>query len=145
MYLFGAVMTAVIAYPLFAALDRGAATPIALMVVAAFTLSHGAMYAPQAAFMSELFDARVRYSGASLGAQLASVFAGGLAPFVGTVTDEVVIEERRRQLFSEGHRYVDMLRKKLPFQTGTNRKGQTYSDLTCIPLPDVEVLNNPNF
>ena len=42
------------------------------------------MYAPQAAFMSELFDARVRYSGASLGAQLASVFAGGLAPFIGT-------------------------------------------------------------
>jgi hypothetical protein len=41
------------------------------------------MYAPQAAFMSELFDARVRYSGASLGAQLASVFAGGLAPFIG--------------------------------------------------------------
>ena len=34
--------------------------------------------------MSELFDARVRYSGASLGAQLASVFAGGLAPFIGT-------------------------------------------------------------
>jgi MFS transporter, MHS family, shikimate and dehydroshikimate transport protein len=83
-YLFGAVMTAVIAYPLFLALDRGAATPIALALIAAFTLSHGAMYAPQAAFMSELFDARVRYSGASLGAQLASVFAGGLAPFVGT-------------------------------------------------------------
>ena len=38
-----------------------------------------------------------------------------------------------------------MLRKKLPFQTGTNRKGQTYSDLTCIPLPDVETQNNPNF
>jgi hypothetical protein len=68
-----------------------------------------------------------------------------IAPFVGTVTDDVIIEERRRQLFSEGHRYVDMLRKDLPFQTGTNRKGQTYSDLTCIPLPDVEVLNNPNF
>jgi len=83
-YLFGAVMTAVVAYPLFLALDQGAATPIALALIAAFTLSHGAMYAPQAAFMSELFDARVRYSGASLGAQLASVFAGGLAPFVGT-------------------------------------------------------------
>src|SRR5687768_6433329 len=68
-----------------------------------------------------------------------------IAPLTGTVTDEIVIEERRRQLFSEGHRYVDMLRKKLPFQTGTNRKGQTYSDLTCIPLPDVETLNNPNF
>jgi metabolite-proton symporter len=83
-YLFGAVMTAVLALPLFAALDGGGALPIALALTAAFTLSHGAMYAPQAAFMSELFDARVRYSGASLGAQLASVFAGGLAPFIGT-------------------------------------------------------------
>ena len=83
-YLFGAVMTALLAFPLFAALDRGSPALIALALVAAFSLSHGAMYAPQAAFMSELFDARVRYSGASLGAQLASVFAGGLAPFVGT-------------------------------------------------------------
>ena len=68
-----------------------------------------------------------------------------IAPLSGTVTDEIIIEERRRQLYSEGQRYVDMLRKKLPFQSGTNRKGQTYSDLTCIPLPDVETLNNPNF
>jgi metabolite-proton symporter len=83
-YLFGAVMTAVLAFPLFAALDHGSPALIALALVAAFSLSHGAMYAPQAAFMSELFDARVRYSGASLGAQLASVFAGGLAPFIGT-------------------------------------------------------------
>ncbi len=83
-YLFGAAMTAVLAYPLFAALDHGSAVLIALALTAAFTLSHGAMYAPQAAFMSELFDPRVRYSGASLGAQLASVFAGGLAPFIGT-------------------------------------------------------------
>ena len=83
-YLFGAVMTALVAWPLFAALDGGSAILIAAALTAAFTLSHGAMYAPQAAFMSELFDARVRYSGASLGAQLASVFAGGLAPFIGT-------------------------------------------------------------
>ena len=83
-YLFGAVMTAVLAFPLFAALDSGSAVLIAVALTAAFTLSHGAMYAPQAAFMSEMFDARVRYSGASLGAQLASVFAGGLAPFIGT-------------------------------------------------------------
>jgi starch-binding outer membrane protein, SusD/RagB family len=68
-----------------------------------------------------------------------------IAPLTGTVTDAIIIEERRRQLFSEGQRYTDMLRKNLPFQTGTNRKGQVYSDLTCIPLPDVETLNNPNF
>jgi hypothetical protein len=52
--------------------------------VAAFVLSHAAMYAPQAAFLSELFGSRVRYSGASLGAQLASVLAGGLSPFIAT-------------------------------------------------------------
>ena len=40
------------------------------------------MYAPQAAFFSELFGTSVRYSGASLGYQLASVFAGGLAPLI---------------------------------------------------------------
>ena len=67
-----------------------------------------------------------------------------IAPLTGEVTDDIIIEERRRQLFSEGQRYVDMLRKNLPFQSGTNRKGQTYSDLTCIPLPDVETQNNPN-
>ena len=56
----------------------------------------------------------------------------------------LVIEERRRQLFSEGHRYGDMLRKNIPFQTGVNRKGQSFSTLTCVPLPDVETRTNPN-
>ena len=60
----------------------------------------------------------------------------------------VVLEERRRQLFAEGQRYSDMLRKNLPFTpaAGTaNRKGQIISALTCVPLPDVETRNNPNF
>jgi len=38
----------------------------------------------------------------------------------GTDVGALVIEERRRQLFSEGHRYNDMLRKRIPFQMGTN-------------------------
>ena len=58
---------------------------------------------------------------------------------------DLVLEERRRQLFSEGQRYTDMLRYNLPFATGVNRKGQTFSNLTCVPLPDVETRNNPNF
>jgi GAF domain-containing protein len=56
----------------------------------------------------------------------------------------LVLEERRRQLFSEGQRYADMLRKTLPFVTGVNRKGQTFGTVTCVPLPDVETQNNPN-
>ena len=63
----------------------------------------------------------------------------------GQAYTDLVLEERRRQLFSEGQRYVDMLRYNLPFTKGVNRKGQTYSDLTCVPLPDVETRNNPNF
>jgi hypothetical protein len=68
-----------------------------------------------------------------------------LTPPAGSDIVALVLEERRRQLFSEGHRYVDMLRKSLPFTTGVNRKGQTISNLTCVPLPDVETRNNPNF
>jgi MHS family shikimate/dehydroshikimate transporter-like MFS transporter len=45
-------------------------------------LGHDSMYGPQAAYFSELFGTRVRYSGASLGYQLASVLAGGLSPLI---------------------------------------------------------------
>jgi len=58
---------------------------------------------------------------------------------------DLVLEERRRQLFMEGQRYGDMLRYNLPFTKGLTIKGNTYSDLTCVPLPDVETRNNPNF
>jgi metabolite-proton symporter len=83
-YLFGAVVTALFAFPLFWMLDTASPMLVAAALVVAFVLSHGAMYAPQAAFLSELFGTRVRYSGASLGAQLASVLAGGLSPFIAT-------------------------------------------------------------
>ena len=83
-YLFGAVFTALFAYPFFWMLDTGSTAMIWTALALAFVLSHAAMYAPQAAFLSELFGTRVRYSGASLGAQLASVVAGGMAPLVAT-------------------------------------------------------------
>lgn len=51
-------------------------------IVLALVLGHSAMYGPQASFFSELFGTRVRYSGASLGYQLASVIAGGLSPLI---------------------------------------------------------------
>jgi metabolite-proton symporter len=83
-YLFGAIVTALFAYPLFRMIDTGSTPLIWLALVIAFVCSHAAMYAPQAAFLSELFGTRVRYSGASLGAQLASVFAGAPAPLIAT-------------------------------------------------------------
>jgi hypothetical protein len=55
-----------------------------------------------------------------------------------------VIEERRRWLWSQGSRFGDMLRLGIPFPSGVNHKNQTYGNVTCMPLPDVERLNNPN-
>jgi len=82
-YLFGAVSTAVVVYPIFLALDSGS-TPLVWLALVLGFVTHAAMYAPQAAFLSELFGTRVRYSGASLGSQLSSVLAGGLSPIIAT-------------------------------------------------------------
>jgi metabolite-proton symporter len=83
-YLFGACVTALFAYPLFWLLDTGSTVLVWLALVVALVFGHSPMYGPQAAFLSELFGTRVRYSGASLGSQLSSVIAGGLSPFIAT-------------------------------------------------------------
>lgn len=57
---------------------------------------------------------------------------------------EVVLEERRRQLWLEGHRLNDMLRHDIEFPQGTNHKGQLYGPITCMPLPEQERRANPN-
>ncbi|MFD3512434.1 MFS transporter [Streptomyces sp. NPDC058657] len=79
--LIGALGMAVWAFFFFAALDGRSFTVITLSVTAGLLL-HGAMYGPQAAFIAEMFDTRVRYSGASMGSQLASIVAGALAPII---------------------------------------------------------------
>ncbi len=83
-YIFGAVMTAVLAFPLFWLFDTGSTPLVWLALVLVIVFAHAPMYGPQAALLSELFGTRVRYSGASLGAQLASIVAGGLSPFIAT-------------------------------------------------------------
>jgi len=83
-YLFGAVLTAVMAYPIFRMLDTRSPLLIGAAIVVGLAVGHAAMYAPQGAFFSELFGTHVRYSGASLGVQLSSVLAGGLSPLIAT-------------------------------------------------------------
>jgi MHS family shikimate/dehydroshikimate transporter-like MFS transporter len=81
-YLFGAIATAVTAYPIFWMLDTGSPILVLSALFLALIFGHAAMYAPQGAFFSELFGTSVRYSGASLGVQLSSVLAGGLSPII---------------------------------------------------------------
>lgn len=82
-YLGGALFLALFAFPFFWMVDTRQPVLVVLAVVIGL-IGHAAMYGPQAAFFSELFGTRVRYSGASLGYQLASPLAGGLAPLIAT-------------------------------------------------------------
>ena len=83
-YLFGAIFTALFAFPFFWMIESSNTILMVLAIVLALVLGHSAMYGPQASFFSELFGTRVRYSGASLGYQLSSVIAGGLSPLIAT-------------------------------------------------------------
>ena len=82
-YLAGAVATAVWAIPFFLLIDARQAWLLALALVVA-QLSLSMMYGPQAAFFSEMFSARVRYSGASLGYQIGAALGGGFSPLIAT-------------------------------------------------------------
>ncbi len=82
-YLGGAVFLALFAFPFFWLVDQKSTVAVWAAIVVGL-IGHSAMYGPQAAFFSELFGTNVRYSGASLGYQLASPLAGGLAPLIAT-------------------------------------------------------------
>jgi metabolite-proton symporter len=82
-YLIGAVGIGLWMFVFFALLDTKSFFPMTLAVTVGLFL-HGAMYGPQAAFFSELFGTKVRYSGASIGYQLASIGAGAVAPLIAT-------------------------------------------------------------
>ena len=80
-YAAGALGTGVWAFAFFRLLDTGATATVTLAIVVGL-IFHGAMYGPQAAFLSEMFPTRIRYSGVSLAYQLTSIFAGSLAPII---------------------------------------------------------------
>ena len=80
-YMTGAVITGIFGFIYFGMLGTGVTTVIFLAVVLSL-IPHDIMYGPQAALIAESFTGRLRYSGASLGYQLASVIAGGPAPLI---------------------------------------------------------------
>jgi MFS family permease len=80
-YMLGAVLTGIYGFVYFGLLNTGSAALIFLAVVFSL-IPHDVMYGPQAALIAECFPGRLRYSGASLGYQLASVIAGGPAPLI---------------------------------------------------------------
>jgi metabolite-proton symporter len=83
MYIIGCVTMGVFGFLYFGLLDTGSPTLI-FIAIALSLIPHDMQYGPQAALIAESFTPRLRYSGASLGYQLASIIAGGPAPIIAT-------------------------------------------------------------
>jgi metabolite-proton symporter len=81
-YMLGCLVLAACAFPSFALLDTRHPTGIVLGITLPLVIGHAMLYSVQASLIPELFGTRLRCTGASLGYQLASPFAGGLAPLI---------------------------------------------------------------
>jgi metabolite-proton symporter len=81
MYGIGVVATGLFAFPYFGLLNTRTSGLVLLAIVLSL-IFHDMMYGPQAALIAETFGTNLRYSGAGLGYQLASVIAGGPAPLI---------------------------------------------------------------
>jgi MFS family permease len=79
----GIVLTALFAFPYFGLLNTKESALILVAIVVSL-IFHGIQYGPQAALIAEGFGTNLRYSGAGLGYQLASLIAGGPAPLIAT-------------------------------------------------------------
>jgi MFS family permease len=82
-YIFGAAATGLFAFAYYALFNTAIPGLVVLATLLAFFF-HDLMWGPLAALTAECFTPRLRYSGASIGFQLAAVFAGGPAPLIAT-------------------------------------------------------------
>jgi len=81
-YIAGTVFTALFAFPFFYLFQTRDRLFMTIAIIIALSIGHALMYGPQASFFAELFDTKVRYSGTSMGYQIASIFGGGLFPML---------------------------------------------------------------
>ena len=83
MYLIGVVTMGLFGFLYFGMVDTAAPALVFIAIVLSL-IPHDLQYGPQAALIAESFTPRLRYSGSSLGYQLASIIAGGPAPIIAT-------------------------------------------------------------
>ena len=83
MYMIGAATVGLFGFLYFGMVDTAIPSVVFIAIVLSL-IPHDMQYGPQAALIAEAFTPRLRYSGASLGYQLASVIAGGPAPLIAT-------------------------------------------------------------
>ncbi|MBD9727191.1 MFS transporter [Streptomyces caniscabiei] len=78
----GAVASAVLAFPVLALVDSRSPGLLILAVVLGHGIAQSVMYGPLGALLTEMFGTRVRYTGASLGYQLATLIGAGFSPMI---------------------------------------------------------------
>lgn len=85
LYIFGGVLLAVVAVPLFQALGSGSITAYTVATVLALSVLYAIMFGPQSNLFGAQFPAELRYSGISIGIQFAAAVGGGFAPLISTL------------------------------------------------------------
>ena len=88
-YAIGSFLLALCAYPGFMAFQTGDITTIYVTMIVTFGIVYAMCYGPEAALFSDLFDARVRYTGISFVYQFSGIFASGITPLIATYLFEV--------------------------------------------------------
>jgi MHS family shikimate/dehydroshikimate transporter-like MFS transporter len=82
LFITGCLFSILFAFPMFWLFDSRDPVVIAVTIAVAVSLGQGIMFGPEATWVAELFAARLRYSGASLGFQIGAALSGGLTPIV---------------------------------------------------------------
>jgi MFS transporter, MHS family, shikimate and dehydroshikimate transport protein len=82
LYVFGGLLLAVMAVPLFQAIGSGSLTAYTVAMVVALSINYALMFAPQSNLYAAQFPPELRYSGISIGIQFAAAIGGGLAPII---------------------------------------------------------------
>ncbi len=84
LFAFAGLLIGVLSFPAFWLMETKSPLLVWIAVVVPFALVYPAVYGPQAALFSELFDTRVRYTGISFVYQFSGIFASGLTPIIAT-------------------------------------------------------------
>ena len=88
-YMVGCVAAICLSFPVFWAIATRDPVIVVLAFVIGMSVGHGIMYGVQASFLSEMFPSNLRYSGASLGYQIAAPIGGGLVPLAAAAMVEM--------------------------------------------------------
>lgn len=84
-FIFSSLVVIVSAFPMFWVIQTGMPLYVIPFVVLIYNLGQGGTYGVEPAYFSELFPARLRYSGISISTQLVTIIAGGMAPTIATL------------------------------------------------------------